>query len=283
MRIKQLLFLVISVGFGHGMNAQLNPYKYIIVPKKFDGFKHVNKYQTSTVTKHLFDKNGFTVVYDDALPDDLANNRCLGLLAYLEDNSSLFSTKTVVVLKDCQSKEVFRTMEGKSKIKEYKTAYKDAITKAFASFRGMDYKYSLEKEVIAVEEKEEKPITVSFKGDVKSMDKKPAEKVIVQEATTKNQTFKSVVPVPSSIQKSESVVGTSMASNLLYAQPIENGYQLVDSTPKVRLRLIASSMENVFLVEAGGKNGLVFKKGDKWFFEYVQGGKKILEELKIKF
>ncbi|WP_420604250.1 hypothetical protein [Flagellimonas sp.] len=282
MRFKLTYFLIFAIGLSYPMNGQLNDYKYIIVPKKFDAFKKENKHQTSTIIKHLFTQNGFTAVYEDALPEDLANNRCLGLLVNLEDNSSLFSTKTVLVLRDCQSIEVFRSLEGRSKIKEYKAAYREAIKGAFTSFEGMGYTYTPKKET-SKEVEMEQPITVSFKNDVKSLDKKPEEKVMVQEATTENQTFKSIKPAPSTIKRAENVVKKTVNSNLLYAQPIEGGYQLVDSTPKVVLKIVETSVENIFLVDYEGKNGVVFKKEDKWFLEYTENGAKKLEELNIKF
>ncbi len=100
----------------------MNDYKYIIVPKKFDGFKKENEHQTSTLIKHLFTERGFNTVYDDALPAELNSNRCLGLLVVLDDQSSMFSTKTTLRLRDCNAVEIMATGEGKSRIKEYKAA-----------------------------------------------------------------------------------------------------------------------------------------------------------------
>ncbi len=278
MKSRLLFFLIFTIGLSCSMNGQLNDYKYIIVPKKFDSYNIQNKHQTSTTIKHLFNQRGYQAVYDDELPEDLRKNRCLGLLVNLEDTSSLFSTKTTLVLRDCQSIEIFRTVEGKSKIKEFRPAYTDALKKSFVSFDTLQYKY-MPKE----EEKEiEGPITVSFKNDVKTLEEKPKEPMVVQEATTETQSFKSMEPVPSSMKKAD-VVAEPINSDLLYAQPIENGYQLVDSTPKVRLKLVETSVENVFLVSHGDKNGVVFKKDDKWFFEYAENGEKVLKELNVKF
>lgn len=280
MKARLLFLLLFTMGLSGSMYGQLNDYKYIIVPKKFDTYKQQNKYQTSTTIKYLLTQEGFNAVYDDALPEDLAKNRCLGLLANLEDNSSFFTTKTVLVLRDCQFKEVFRTIEGKSKIKEYKPAYREALSRAFVSFQGMNYAYIPKKE----EKQQEEPITVSFKNDVKSLDEKPEPKMVVQEATPENQSFKSMEPTSSSFTKKENVADEKpIGSVVLYAQPIENGYQLVDSTPKIRMKLIKTSMENIFLVEQEGKNGVVFKKDDAWFLEYSEDGSKKLEELNIKF
>lgn len=263
------------------VSAQLNKYKYVIVPKHFDAYKTANKHQTSTIIKHLFTKNGFIAVYDDALPQDLATNRCLGLLADVEDNSSLFATKAVIVLKDCQLNEIFRSIEGHSKVKEYKTAYREVLNECFTSFQGMDYVYTPSKR----EEKKtsvEQPVTVSFKNDVKHLEEKPKEKVIVQEATPENQTYKSVKPAESSYVKSPNAE-IPTEKGLLYAQPTKNGYQLVDSTPKVVMKLMKTSVDDIFLVNHEGKNGMLTKQDGKWILEYADGGGKKTKELKIKF
>lgn len=295
MRFKLLYILIFTVGLQGAIYGQLNNYKYIIVPKRFGAFKTENKYQTSTLVKHLFTEKGFTVVYDDELPEDLANNRCLGLTADLLNNSSLFATKTAITLKDCQNNEVFRTIEGRSKIKDYRDAYWEALKESFVSFDGMDYAYT-PKEKIKTKVADEKPVTISFKDDVKSMDNEPNPKVVEQVATPEKQIYKNKQPVASNITQAEAVeepkeaqkmeeqgTGEPISEGLLYAQPIENGYQLVDSTPKVVLKLEETSVENVFLVNFEDKNGVVFKKDDQWFLEYSENGEKQIQKLQIKF
>ena len=106
--------LVLVKGYSQ---QNLNAYKYVIVPKKFDAFKKENQYKTSTLIKFLFTKNGFNAVYDDALPEELENNRCLGVLVSVIDESSMFTTKTALELKDCSSKKVYDFWIGSSKEK----------------------------------------------------------------------------------------------------------------------------------------------------------------------
>jgi len=282
MKSKLLYILVFVLGASNLVNGQLNDYKYIIVPKRFEGFKSQNQYQTSTIVKHLFTKKGFTAVYDDALPEDLANNRCLGLTASLVDESPMFSTKVSVALIDCQAREVYRTMQGVSRIKEYLPAYREALEKAFVSFDGMDYKYVPKKDGLK-EEVQEKPITVSYRNDIQNLDEPAQTKVVQQEATPENQSYKSLEPKPSDMVKAEEKVKAEpLASEVLYAQPTANGYQLVDSTPKVVLKLEETSIENVFLTDYAG-NAVVFQKDGKWFLEYSENGEKKLKELNIKF
>ena len=279
MKHKVLYILLFAMGLNTVVNAQLNDYKYIIVPKKFDAFKSVNEYQTSTLVKYYFEENGFNALYDDALPVDLAGNRCLGLLANLEDGSNMFSTKITIVLKDCNNVEVYRSVEGVSKIKEYDKAYKDAIQKAFVSFAGMDYNYVSQEQ----EQKESATVTLNFKDDVKSVQENSKEHIIEQKATTEEQVYKAVEPKPSSIVRVVEKQSSELPNEVLYAQPTDFGYQLVDSTPKVVLKLQETSMDNVFMTDFNGYNAVVFQKDGKWLLEYSKNGEKVQKELDIKF
>lgn len=272
MKSRILYILIFALGISGFAQAQLNNYKYIIVPKKFDAFKEINEYQTSTLIKHYFAENGFNVVYNDALPIDLAGNRCIGLTADVIDESGMFSTKIFISLKDCQNKEVFRTLEGKSKIKDFGDAYKEAIQNAFVSFAGMKYSYSPSE---ANPGKESETVTLSYKNDVKSVEPQSTSHVIEQKATPEEQVYKSIEPIPTSI-----VAGST---DVLYAQAIPNGYQLVDSTPKVVLKLQETSMEYVFMTEYEGKNAVVFLQDGLWVLEYSEDGKKQQKKLNIKF
>ncbi|WP_375587755.1 hypothetical protein [Flagellimonas aurea] len=279
MKHKVLYILLFAMGLNTVVNAQLNDYKYIIVPKKFDAFKSVNEYQTSTLVKYYFEENGFNALYDDALPVDLAGNRCLGLLANLEDDSNMFSTKITIVLKDCNNVEVYRSVEGVSKIKEYDKAYKDAIQKAFVSFAGMDYNYVPQEQ----EQKESATVTLNFKDDVKSVQENSKEHIIEQKATTEEQVYKAVEPKPSSIVRVVEKQSSELPNEVLYAQPTDFGYQLVDSTPKVVLKLQETSMDNVFMTDFNGYNAVVFQKDGNWLLEYSENGEKVQKELDIKF
>ncbi len=318
--VKSLvLSIFLMASFVGKVQAQLNEYKYIVVPKRFSCFKKENQHQTSTLVKHLFSNKGFKTAYEGNLPEDLSANRCLGLYVDLVDDSSMFTTKASLTLKDCTGKEIFLTRQGRSKQKEYKEAFKEAITEAFGSFDAIGYSYK-------PKANEDGPVTVSFKNDVKKLEEKPKfdkyqdpmvkqdatlerqsykdlrpvesdikkaakneNKMVDQKATQEEQSYKSVEPVTSDIKKSETSTNVptgAMAKSsdgVLYAQELSNGYQLVDSTPKIRFRIYKSSMPNVYLAEADGKDGLVYSMDGKWFFEYSKDGNLVIEELNIKF
>ncbi len=315
-----VLSIFIMAGFVGRVQAQLNEYKYIVVPKRFDGFKKDNQHHTSTLIKHLFVQKGFEAVYEGSLPEDLNKNRCLGLFVGLDDSSSLFSTKTSLVLKDCSNKEIFVTQQGTSKKKEYKEAYKEALTEALDSFDGINYGYVPKSE-------QEGPVTISFKNDVKKLKEKPKldkyqDPMVQQEATLENQSYRDRRPVASDIKKAggdnikmieqkttreeqsykdrapvqsdfkKAEAATSIDSSkkmgnskhtVLYAQELPNGYQLVDSTPKIRFRIYKSSMPSVYLAKTDYKYGMVYTVDGKWYFEYPENGNLVVEELNIKF
>lgn len=279
--------------------VDLNEYKYIIIPKKLADFKEDNQYLTSTLLKHQFIKKGFTAVYDDALPEDVYLDRCLGLTALLNDNSSMLSTKANIVLENCRGEKVFSSKEVKSRIKGYKEAYKALITESMVSFDDLNYSY---KEKVV----ENKPITVSFKNDIKSLDGDSKEQketadltgigiensseVVKQTSSLENQSYKSMEPVVSNIKQAApktnivtEAISETAGKEMMYAQAIPNGYQLIDSTPKVKMKLLNSSTENVFIGQADGKSGMVFQKDGIWIFEYYSGAQLVQEKLMIKF
>jgi len=85
------------------------------------------------------------------------------------------------------------------------------------------------------------------------------------------------------ISHSGAVVSSVNNENQLIAQPIANGYQLVDNTTKVILKIYKTSQQDSYTAVSDTKNGVVFKRGNDWFFEYYQNDKLISEKLNIKF
>ncbi len=109
----------------------LADYKYVAVPEQFDFVKGKDKYQVNSLSKFLFKKYGYDAYFIGELPDV---TRCEVIWADVEGSSNFIYTKIRVILRDCNGFEIYRSQEGKSKEKEYKKAYHDAIRKAFASF-----------------------------------------------------------------------------------------------------------------------------------------------------
>ncbi|WP_264520610.1 hypothetical protein [Flavobacterium sp. N1994] len=82
-------------------------------------------------------------------------------------------------------------------------------------------------------------------------------------------------------EDSNQVVNTN--SEFYFAQPIANGFQVVDNEPKVIMRLLNTSQYNVFIAIKGNANGVVFQKDTHWYFEYYENGNHFSELLHLKF
>ena len=61
-----VIVFVLTVFSGYSQ-GNLNDYKYIIVPKKFDAFKKENQYRTSTLVKFLFTQDSYNALVKEAL------------------------------------------------------------------------------------------------------------------------------------------------------------------------------------------------------------------------
>jgi hypothetical protein len=137
--ISLFLMFSFSVLFAQ---KNINSYKYILVPQQFEFQKSADQYQLNSLTKFLFEKSGFTVLFtDENFPADLAINSCLGLKAKVNNDSGMFSTKMNLELTDCTNQVVFSTNDGKSKEKDYKTAYHEALRMAFVDIDNLKYTY----------------------------------------------------------------------------------------------------------------------------------------------
>jgi hypothetical protein len=116
--------------------AQEN-YKYAIVPKKFSFFSDENEYNTSSMTKAFFEKEGFVVYYDtDEFPSELANNRCMAFYVNVLKKSNMFITKINFELKDCANKIIYTSIQGSSKEKEYQKSYNESFRLALVTMKG---------------------------------------------------------------------------------------------------------------------------------------------------
>jgi hypothetical protein len=140
---KLLIFTSVFIGFVSSTFGQdLNSYKYVLVPSSFEFLKEPNQYQLNELTKFLFEKNGFEAyMEDEELPMELSQNRCKALIANVKTDSGLFSTKLIVVLKDCKNNQLFISEEGSSREKDFKIAYHEALRNAFESIAALHHKY----------------------------------------------------------------------------------------------------------------------------------------------
>lgn len=251
-----VLFLFLFFGVSQGQNV--NKYEYVIVDSQFGFVKKVDGFETSSLTKFLFNKLGYKAYLDtDETPENLSlnANRCKALFAKATSKSNWLTTKIVIELRDCNNKLIFASEAGESRIKDYKRSYRQAIRNAFQSVRSLNYKYD---ESLATTTSEtlvvEKPITKPKKEVKKST-------IITDKVSVVKEEVKRV--------------------SKLNAQKNENGYQLINTKSEVLFVLLNTSQENKFIIK--DKNGTLTKIGNIWVAEYYKKGKLVTEKYQIKF
>jgi hypothetical protein len=279
--LKSILSFGLVILLNLTVQAQLDSYKYVVVPKKFEGFTYENQFRTSTQIKFLFSQNGYTAIYEDQITPDLAEDPCKGLRVLLFVNSTLLSTRVKLGLQDCNGAIIYESVEGKSKAKDYETAYREAIDEAFMSISELGYSYT--PPVAAAGPSSSQPVTAT-RGEaptVPSVEGPPPPVASVEQVPGKN-----VQDIAVEAGAVMAAVGAEEKSGqaLWYAQPIEKGYQLVDSTPMVRMKLLETAQEDTFIaIVDDTPMGMVYKKDGQWWHEFFQDGKTEVKPLKIKF
>ena len=244
----------------------LNDYKYVIVPVKYDFQKSENRYRINSLTEFLFKKEGFTVIMsDDNYPIDLSTNHCLGLTAKLIDKSNMLTTKLYYDLVDCNNNIIFSTNLAKTKEKDFERAFNIVIRKTFEDIIAQNYAYepkdvTLEIAAVTAVPTNSKVVTTPTKVETKT------------HKNSDTNTKAVVVATPIAVKKID--------TNVLYAQEITNGYQLVDSSPKVVYIALKSSIKDVYLIKDA--NGVIYKNNGVWIAEYYEGDVLIQKELNIK-
>lgn len=263
--------------------TSLNDYKYVIVPKKFDFLKEQDEYQLNSLANFLFNKYGFETIFEgDNYPQDFLNDRCLALKSDVLKDSGVFKTKLTVVLKDCFDKVVYTSKLGESREKEFKTAYNLALRDAFESFRAMNYQYKPNQNIntLAIGENINKSEVANqiqlLKQEIQELKKENEFEAVVVESVLKTKTKQEAILV-----NSPDTFVIEEATNILYAQEIENGFQLVDSTPKVVYRIKKTNLKDLYLVDKS--YAIVYKKNEVWLLEYYSGNDLNQEILNIKF
>ena len=160
-----VVFFFLSIVPKSFSQTSLSDFSYVIVPEQWEFLNEKDKYQLNSMAKFLFNKHGFNAFFSEEAPEA---NRCDGLYAELINVTAILRTKFVLVLKDCNGFEIYRSPEGVTRVKEFKRAHQDAMRKTFAFFEGMGVNQkdivSSEKKTpiaaIAVEQVVEKPAVI---------------------------------------------------------------------------------------------------------------------------
>lgn len=286
--LVSLFFVSYATSFSQ---KSINDYKYIIIPNQFEFLKEADQYQINSLTKFLFNKYGYTAFLNtEELPQDLRFNECLALTADVVKESGFLKTKLRIDLKDCNGTVIESSQVGETREKEYAKAYNIAIRSAFETFRNMDYKYQPNKAILAKaitqpssnESLKEKEEIDRLKEEIKSLKETKVEVVEVVNPIMEVTEVKEPLKNSTSENKADSTTATKPStSEVLYAQALDNGFQIVDSTPKVIMILYTTAAKDVFTVK--DKNAIVFKKENQWIYSENDGKDTKETVLNIKF
>ncbi len=245
MKLKVLLTLLLCSVLG--FSQSINDYKAVIIPVRYDFMKTENQYRLATITKTNLLKAGFKAYYANEEIPAGTGERCELLYIDVKKDNAFLVTKLYAEFKDCYGKVVYTSETGKSREKDYEAAYKESLDNAFISVIAQHYKYN--------------------------------GKTIA--ATQPAQTS---APVVSAAAVTTTIPVADVSDpNLLYAQPTENGYQLIDKTPKVVMKLLKTSRADSFIAIKDGVQGSLNAKDNGWYFEYYQNDKLVSEKISVKF
>lgn len=141
-RISLILIFFLTLIIDSNAQKNINTYKYVVVPQKYDFLREKDQYQLNSLTKFLFEKYGFTAfMQNETFPDDLKVQGCNALYANVIKKQGLMAVKLTVELIDCKGNRIYESIEGKSRKKKYKDAYHQALRNAFKGVQMLRYSY----------------------------------------------------------------------------------------------------------------------------------------------
>lgn len=257
----RILFLMLFIA-SYSFSQSVNDYRGVIIPMKYDFQKKENQYRLQTITKANLQKAGFQAFYaTESIPVEF-NDRCDLLYIDVKKENAFLVTKLYITFKDCYGTIIFQSSIGKSKEKEFDLAYSDALNEAFLSVYALHYKHN------------------GTKAGSKAVIVPAAPVEEVPSVGIPNV----VVPVAAAnIEVKNLKTSENNNASLLYAQPTSYGYQLVDSEPKVVLKVYKTSNPASYMATKGSVQGVLVSKDNQWFFEYYQNDKLISEKINVKF
>jgi hypothetical protein len=239
-------------------SQSVNDYRGVIIPLKYDFMKTDNQYRMATLSKFYLKKAGFDAFYTNEDRSIMYNDRCSMLYVDVVKENAFLATKLHIDLNDCNGKTIFKSESSFTKEKDTELAYAETIEKAFESIIALQYTFANK---VSNNVATEKKIAVTQTGIEGATASAKLTKV-------ENNAYANLVSKP---------------SNVLYAQPILNGFQLVNSVPIVVMKVLMTSIPTCLIATKETTQGVLISKGEQWFFEYYQNNKLISEEINLKF
>ena len=241
--MKKYIILLVVLATSLGFSQTINDYKYAIVPSKFTFLKEKDQYRLNTLTKLLMEKYGFVTFFDTDI------------------------LPTEVAENNCNKVFVEVQSNGNMFMTKMSVVLKNCkntilFTSAEGKSREKEYQTSYNQ---ALREAFNSFETLGYKYNGNSNDN----------VNTKENSDVKVSNLNDDNIKLNDLV--------LFAQPIENGFQLIDSTPKVIMKIYKTSSPICFIANKNNIQGVLISKENQWFFEYINYSKLVSEKVEVKF
>jgi hypothetical protein len=252
---KIILLLILNFSF---LTIGQEKFKYAIVPVKFSILKKENQHNVNTISKKMMESYGLETYFENQLPNNF--NTCEAILIDLEENNSMFATKLTIVFKDCKNQVIFKSEEGMSREKDFKTAYNEALRNASKSIEKYDFinKNNSKNGFVVVKENiEPKSDNVE---EVKLVPFKKTETINEYKTSSTTNTIGN--------KKSNSETKETMK-----LQKTSNGYFLINQNNENELQLFKTSNPSVFIakgIDYQGVANISFKTCTVEFYQNDQ-------------
>ena len=242
--MKKILSIIALFVIATNVIAQdLNNYKYALVPAKFSFSKQADDYRLNTLTKMFMEKYGFESYLDSEILPS----------EFASDN--------------CNKVYVDVVENNSMMMTKIKVVLKDCFNQVlFTSEEGK----SRLKDYTAAYNQALREAFASFD----KLNHQYNGNVVTQKKVPQVETKVEVKPINSVASN----VGTS-----LFAQPINNGFQIINAEPKVLYKIYKTSTKDFYIATKGTTQGVFFSRNNEWFFEYYQNDKLFSEKVEVKF
>lgn len=166
---KSILLLSLFMLCNIFAQEKLNAYKYVVIPSQYEFQNEPNQYGINMLLKYKFQQLGFeTFLKPDNIPEHVLELPCKYLTVHLDHKQSVFTTKILLKLVNCNAEVVFVTQEGRSRAKTFKTSNNEALRQSLLSFQGFRLNYQPKTEVKVAEnvapvvEEQDQKLVASF-------------------------------------------------------------------------------------------------------------------------
>ncbi|NIJ44691.1 hypothetical protein FHR24_001130 [Wenyingzhuangia heitensis] len=148
--MKNIPFFILVLFTALSIQSQkkLNQYGYILIPKQFSFQDEPNEHNINKVLKASLEKYNFTSFIKD--DDTIENINPCDILHLEIEKSGFMMTKMILIFNDCYGKKIFTSIEGKSRIKEFKASYFEAIGEALKDPNISEHKFTPAKATVNI-------------------------------------------------------------------------------------------------------------------------------------